>query len=91
MQGKDEQEIKKFKFDSTEIQTKEPLIPPFEEKSEKCFIMDFCVSIGQSLIGCITSSREFFFFENTYNHRLVCKREVDVLQTGIWYLEKHGI
>ncbi len=31
-----------------------------------------------------------FFWENSFNHRILKTFKTDVLQTGIWYLEQHG-
>lgn len=50
-----------------------------------------CVSYSQSLIGCISSDRQFFFFENTYHHRSIYKTHTNVLQTGIWFLEGYKL
>lgn len=41
------------------------------------------------MIGCISSDRQFFFFELNGGNRMIKSFKVDVLQTGIWYLKDY--
>jgi len=44
MHEKDESVLKKYKFESSEIQMKDPLVIPCEDKGEEAFILDVCVA-----------------------------------------------
>ena len=61
-----------------------------DDKSEKAFIMDFCISETQNTICCVTSDRNFYFWEyKGTSYRQFKHFRNDVIQTGVWYLKDH--
>lgn len=43
------------------------------------------------MVGCVTSDRHLYFWENNVTQRLLKKFRAEVLQSGIWYLNEHRV